>query len=103
MAGFALSVVAILVALSYLVWYLIDPGQFPRGFASLIISIWFFAGIQLFCLGVVGEYVLRTCEEGRKRPVALVREVVRHGNPSEPERPDGVACDRQHNNSRTTP
>ncbi len=86
--GFLISLVAIVVAVSYFVWYLIAPEQFPRGFASLIISIWFFSGVQLLCLGVVGEYVVRTCEEGRGRPVALVREVVDRGDPDVPSRSD---------------
>jgi glycosyltransferase involved in cell wall biosynthesis len=98
MTGFLLSLVAIMVAVTYFVWFLIAPERFPRGFASLIISIWFFAGIQLFCLGVVGEYVLRTCEEGRGRPVALVREVVGRDEPDEPKRPDESHSDH-HNNS----
>jgi dolichol-phosphate mannosyltransferase len=101
MAGFLLSVVAIMVAVGYFVWFLIAPEQFPRGFASLIISIWFFAGIQLFCLGVVGEYVLRTCEEGRGRPVALVREVVGRGNPEEPHRSGGSPSDHRNNSLAT--
>ncbi len=77
-AGFILSFFAIVVAIGYLCWYLVAPADFPRGFASLIISIWFFAGIQMLCLGIVGEYVVRTCDEGRGRPVALVREIVRN-------------------------
>jgi polyisoprenyl-phosphate glycosyltransferase len=76
-AGFILSFVAIMIAMGYLVWSLVAPHRFPQGFASLIISIWFFAGIQMLCLGIVGEYVVRTCDEGRGRPVALVREIVR--------------------------
>jgi dolichol-phosphate mannosyltransferase len=82
--GFMLSLAAITIAGGYFVWYMIAPQQFPRGFASLIISIWFFAGVQLFCLGVVGEYVLRTCEEGRGRPMALVREIISRNEFGEP-------------------
>lgn len=82
--GFSLSLLAILIAITYFVWYLIAPEQFPRGFASLIISIWFFAGVQLLCLGIVGEYVVRTCDEGRGRPVALVREVIGRTDPGGP-------------------
>lgn len=93
MTGFLLSVAAITIAGGYFVWYLIAPQQFPRGFASLIISIWFFAGVQLFCLGVVGEYVLRTCEEGRGRPTALVREVIGRGESEPPHRADGTHAD----------
>ncbi|HKI18323.1 MAG TPA: glycosyltransferase family 2 protein [Isosphaeraceae bacterium] len=101
MTGFVLSFVVILVAIAYFVWYLMAPAQFPRGFASLIISIWLFAGVQLFCLGVVGEYVLRTCEEGRGRPVALVREVV-GGDTEETHRPDVSLADRRNNVGSTS-
>lgn len=98
--GFLLSLVAITVAVGYFIWYLIDPGQFPQGFASLIISIWLFAGVQLFCLGVVGEYVLRTCEEGRGRPMALVREIVGEDS-EEPHRSGAIPADHR-NTSRST-
>jgi len=74
--GFVLSSTAILIALAYVVWYFVAPERFPAGFASLFVSIWFFSGVQLLCLGFVGEYVIRTYEESRARPVALVREVV---------------------------
>lgn len=74
--GFVVSTAAVLVAFGYVAWYLVAPSSFPRGFASLIISIWFFAGVQLLCLGFVGEYVIRTYEETRARPVAVIREVV---------------------------
>jgi polyisoprenyl-phosphate glycosyltransferase len=91
-AGFILSFVAIMIALGYFVWYFIAPDRFPQGFASLIISIWLFAGIQMLFLGIVGEYVVRTCDEGRGRPVALVREVVRSSRTRAPESDlDGVS------------
>jgi dolichol-phosphate mannosyltransferase len=92
--GFVASCLAILIALFYLVWALVSPERFPTGFASLIISIWFFAGVQLLCLGIVGEYVVRTCEEGRARPVALVREVVAFPDaaPATQEGSDAVSC-----------
>ncbi|WP_231749361.1 glycosyltransferase family 2 protein [Tautonia plasticadhaerens] len=75
-AGFVLSALAIAVAAGYVAWSFLMPERFPSGFASLIVSIWFFAGVQLFCLGIVGEYVARTCDEARGRPPAVVREVV---------------------------
>ncbi len=74
--GLVLSTVSLLIAVGYLLTYLIAPERFPRGFASLIISIWFFGGVQLLCLGIVGEYVIRTHDEGKGRPSALVREVI---------------------------
>jgi dolichol-phosphate mannosyltransferase len=92
--GFVLSCVALLIAAGYVVWYFVSPELFPVGFASLIVSIWFFAGVQLLCLGVVGEYVIRTHEEARGRPVSLVREIVarRDADPAAPE-PAATASD----------
>lgn len=75
--GLALAALSILVAAVYLFWYLINPDRFPRGFATLVISIWFLAGVQLFSLGILGEYIWRIADESRHRPVALVREIVR--------------------------
>ena len=87
-AGFILSIASIFIAINYFVWYFVAPERFPRGFASLIVSIWFFGGVQLLCLGIVGEYVIRTHDEGKGRPSALVREVVEAGpdssNPRQP-------------------
>ena len=74
--GFVVSTASLTVALGYLVLYFISPESFPSGFATLTISIWFLAGVQLFFLGIVGEYLGRTFDESRRRPVAIVREVV---------------------------
>ncbi len=71
--GFWVSLVAMCIGGFYLVWYFVDRGAFPSGFATLTISIWFLGGVQLLFLGIVGEYVVRTCDEARRRPVAIVR------------------------------
>ena len=44
------------------------------GFASLIVSIMFFAGVQLLSLGVLGEYIGRIFAEVKRRPLYLVAE-----------------------------
>ena len=46
------------------------------GFPSLIVSIMFFAGIQLISLGVLGEYIARIYEEVKARPLYLVAEEI---------------------------
>lgn len=74
--GFLVSMGAILVAIYYLVWSFLEPEKFPPGFATITVSVWLLAGIQLLFLGIVGEYVVRAADEARGRPVALVREVV---------------------------
>lgn len=81
--GFLVSTISVAVALGYLVWRLLEPERFNQGFATLTISIWFLAGVQLFFLGIVGEYLARTFDESRRRPVAIVREVVASGEADE--------------------
>lgn len=77
--GFAVSGASLTVAFGYAVWRLLSPERFPSGFATLTISIWFLAGVQLLFLGIIGEYLARTFDESRRRPVAIVREIVAGG------------------------
>ena len=44
------------------------------GYASLIVSIMFFSGIQLLSLGVLGEYIGRIFAEVKRRPLYLIGE-----------------------------
>jgi dolichol-phosphate mannosyltransferase len=47
-----------------------------KGWASLIVSIYFLGGVQLLTIGIVGEYVGRIYEESKHRPLYLVRRAV---------------------------
>jgi dolichol-phosphate mannosyltransferase len=78
-AGFATAALAAVVGLVYLVLALVV--ETPRGFPTLMLSIWFLGGVQVLCLGVIGEYVFRTFDETRGRPVAVVRERVGRARP----------------------
>lgn len=56
----------------------------PAGFTALILVIVFFAGVQLLFLGVIGEYIGRTYEEVKRRPVYVVDKTVRVDCPRSP-------------------
>ncbi|MEO5826049.1 MAG: glycosyltransferase family 2 protein [Gemmatimonadales bacterium] len=51
-------------------------GRTPQGFTALIIAVTFLAGVNLFFLGVVGEYVGRIYEEVKHRPLYVVERIV---------------------------
>lgn len=74
--GFIAATLALSVAAYYAAWYFVNPARFPSGFATITVSIWFLAGVQLLFLGIVGEYIGRTLTETRGRPVALIREIL---------------------------
>jgi glycosyltransferase involved in cell wall biosynthesis len=78
--GLTTSLLALTLASFYLVRTLIFGRDVP-GYASLIISISFFAGIQLLSLGVIGEYVGRIFAEVKRRPLYLIEERVGIGSP----------------------
>jgi hypothetical protein len=62
-------------AMFILVKTLIFGADVP-GFPTLIISVMFFAGVQLISLGVIGEYLGRMYEEVKGRPLFLVAETL---------------------------
>jgi len=46
------------------------------GWASLIFSIWFLAGIIISVLGMVGVYIGKTFDEVKKRPLYIIQETI---------------------------
>lgn len=71
--GFLFCVVAVILALVYAVKTLIwgDP---VAGFPTLICVIFLIGGIQLFCVGILGQYLAKTYLETKHRPLYLVKE-----------------------------
>jgi polyisoprenyl-phosphate glycosyltransferase len=50
----------------------------PQGFTALILAIMFFSGVNLFFLGIIGEYVGRVYEETKGRPHYVVLKIIKH-------------------------
>ena len=78
-AGVAVGLVSTLLAILVLAQYLTDwtifgfnPHQ-ARGWTSLIMVLLFSSATQLFCLGILGEYIGRLFEEVKRRPLYLVK------------------------------
>jgi glycosyltransferase involved in cell wall biosynthesis len=70
--GVITSVISFLLIIIALLTFLF--GQTVRGWTSMQISILFFSGIQLFSLGLIGQYLGRIFDEVRKRPYYIVEE-----------------------------
>lgn len=73
--GFLLGIVGILMALVYLVRYF-SYGYAVPGFATIVILVTLFAGIQLFCLGILGEYIGRVNKGVKNRPEYIIRDTL---------------------------
>lgn len=50
------------------------------GYASILVSIMFFSGIQLMTLGILGEYIGRLFQESKGRPLYIVDAVIERGD-----------------------
>jgi hypothetical protein len=74
MAGFAISTLSLLVAFGYLVAKLLFWDFLELGLAPLLIGIYFFGAVQLFFIGVLGEYVGAIHTQVHKRPLVVERE-----------------------------
>ena len=49
-------------------------GDPVAGWPSMVCIIFFVSGIQLFCLGIIGEYIANMYTEVKKRPIYIVKE-----------------------------
>jgi dolichol-phosphate mannosyltransferase len=72
-AGFVVSGVSFFIIL-YALWSKLGRGHVISGWTSLIISTMFIGGVQLICLGIIGEYIQRISNEVRRRPPYVVKE-----------------------------
>lgn len=74
LAGFMLSGVSLLISLGYLTTKLLFWNEFSLGMAPLLIGMFFFASVQLFFIGLLGEYVGAILTSVSKRPLVVERE-----------------------------
>ena len=72
--GFFVAVINLMVAMAYFIYKLIYWDSFQLGMAPMIIGIFFFGGVQLFFLGVIGEYIGAIFTQVKKRPLVIEKE-----------------------------
>lgn len=70
-SGVAAVLYLIAVVLQKLFWGIDVPG-----YATIIVLILFFGSVQLFCIGIIGEYVGRIFEQSKNRPIYIAKEVL---------------------------
>ena len=74
-----LGCITAVAAVLYLLWSVIEKlvwGIDVPGYATIIVLILLLGASQLFCIGIIGEYVGRTFEQSKDRPVFIAKEVL---------------------------
>lgn len=72
-AGVVLCFAAFVMILYIVVWTL-RFGNPVSGWSSMVCIIMFLGGIQLFCMGILGQYLAKTYLEAKKRPIYIIAE-----------------------------
>lgn len=73
-AGFILSGLSFLVSVIYLILKLVYWDQFSAGTAPILIGVFFMGSVQLFFIGLVGEYILNMNKRLMNRPLVIEEE-----------------------------
>jgi polyisoprenyl-phosphate glycosyltransferase len=74
MLGFLVAIVSALFAFGYLVYKIVFWNSFNVGIAPLVIGLFFFSAVQLFFIGIIGEYIGSIHTQVLKRPLVIEQE-----------------------------
>ena len=72
--GFFCSLASMCIALVYLVMKLIWWDRFPAGMAPMLIGMLFLGSVQIFFIGLLGEYIMSINQRVMKRPLVIEEE-----------------------------
>jgi glycosyltransferase involved in cell wall biosynthesis len=74
MLGFMASVLSLTIAFCYFIYKLVYWNTFSVGIAPLVIGLFLFSSVQLFFLGIIGEYIGSIHTQVLKRPLVIEKE-----------------------------
>jgi polyisoprenyl-phosphate glycosyltransferase len=66
--------VALIMMLLVFYWRLFQPDSPIIGFATIAMAVFFLGGVQLLCVGILGEYIGRIYDEVKNRPMYTIKE-----------------------------
>ena len=69
--GFLVSFLSFITGLAYFIYKIIYWDRFDTGIAPLIVSVFFIGAIQLFFIGILGEYILNINTRVMKKPLVI--------------------------------
>jgi glycosyltransferase involved in cell wall biosynthesis len=74
MSGFVMGIISFLISVVYLVYKLLFWDNFSVGIAPLVLGLFFFGSVQLFFLGIIGEYIGNIYTKTMNRPIVIEKE-----------------------------
>lgn len=78
--GFMCSAISVVIAFIYLILKLTNWDNFSLGTAPILIGVFVFGSLQLFFIGLVGEYILNINQRIMKRPLVVEEKRINMNN-----------------------
>jgi polyisoprenyl-phosphate glycosyltransferase len=72
--GFSTAIISLLVAICYFIYKLIFWQKFQIGIAPMVIGVFFVGAVQLFFIGIIGEYIGAIYTQVKNRPLVFEKE-----------------------------
>ena len=74
----SLGIFITFISVLIIIWAIIQKctGSAEAGWTSLLASVWMIGGIQLFCIGIIGEYIGKIYMESKERPRYIIESVL---------------------------
>lgn len=72
--GFSVAIFSLLVAVIYFIYKIIFWQSFQLGAGPMVIGVFFFAAVQLFFIGIIGEYIGAIYTQVKNRPLVIEKE-----------------------------
>jgi glycosyltransferase involved in cell wall biosynthesis len=73
--GFLVSLGSLALAL-WAIWIRLFTDRAVPGWASTVVPIYFLGGVQLLCIGIIGEYLAKTYQEVKRRPRFIIEQAL---------------------------
>ena len=74
--GFIITLISLFLAILLIIFKIRNP-EIPQGWTSIATFIFFFSGVQLLALGIIGEYIGRIFINLNQKPQYIIREQIR--------------------------
>jgi len=79
-AGTILFFISVLLGTAQIISRLMFPDLAPKGVTTMLLLILFFGSINLFAIGIIGEYIAKIFEEVKQRPLFIRKHLIRDGD-----------------------
>jgi glycosyltransferase involved in cell wall biosynthesis len=80
--GVGIAALAMFYAVFAFVGGLLNQGLAPRGIMTVIVALFFFSGVQLIFIGILGEYITAIHSQVRRGPIVVEREKININTPA---------------------